>query len=127
MFLSLSMPVHNNIPRKIEKQIEDEFDIIEDTGDQALISYYNDSPASPEQVAITDKVRQGITNLGFMLTTNGSKRVDLSNPAADNNEGQAMSMSNQIYNSVGATMVSAAAAGGVAPYYQGHVEAYIFC
>ena len=89
--------------------IEEEFDIIEDTGDQALISYYNDSPSSPEQVAITDQVRQGITNLGFMLTTNGSKRVDLSNPA--DNEGQTLSMGNQIYNSVGATMVSAASGG----------------
>ena len=70
-----------------QRSIEDEFDIIEDAGDQALIAYYNDTPASPEQVTITDKVRQGITNLGFMLTTNGSRRVDLSNPAYS--EGQA--------------------------------------
>lgn len=33
--------------QKREKPIDDEFEIIEDTGDQALISYYNDAPASP--------------------------------------------------------------------------------
>lgn len=28
-----------------QKDIEDEFDIIEDADDQALISYYNDTPS----------------------------------------------------------------------------------
>jgi hypothetical protein len=63
------------------KKIEDEFDIIEDVGDQALFSFYNDVPSSPEQVPITDIVKQKITNLGFMLTTNGSKKVELINPS----------------------------------------------
>ena len=61
-----------------DKMIEDEFDIIEDTArDQALISYYNDAPSEPEKVTLTDKVKQGITNLGFLFTTNGSKKVVL--------------------------------------------------
>jgi len=64
-----------------DKQIEDEFYVIEDAGDQALFSYYNDVPSSPMQVPMTDKVKQGITNLGYMFTTNGSKRVDLTYPA----------------------------------------------
>ena len=55
-----------------------------------------------------------------MLTTNGSKRVDLSNPAEP--EGLAQSMSNQIYNSVGAIT----SAGNYASSYNGQVEAYIF-
>ena len=34
-----------------KSKIEDDFDIIEDVGDNhALISYYNDSPALQEQV-----------------------------------------------------------------------------
>ena len=61
-----------------DKLIEDEFDIIEDTArDQALISYYNDAPSEPDKVTLTDKVKQGITNLGFFFTTNGSKKVVL--------------------------------------------------
>ena len=55
-----------------------------------------------------------------MLTTNGSKRVDLSNPADP--EGQALSMSNQIYNSVGAMATNGTASSS----YNGQVEAYIF-
>ena len=56
-----------------------------------------------------------------MLTTNGSKRVDLSNPAEP--EGLAQSMSNQIYNSVGAI---ASAGTYASTSYNGQVEAYIF-
>ena len=43
--------------RQKQKDIEDEFDIIEDADDQALISYYNDTPSQPTNVPITDKVR----------------------------------------------------------------------
>ena len=64
--------------KKEAKPIEDEFDIIDDSaGDQALISYYNDAPSSPSSVPIADKFKQGLTNLGFRLTMNGSKEVDL--------------------------------------------------
>ena len=31
--------------RQKQKDIEDEFDIIEDANDQALISFYNDAPS----------------------------------------------------------------------------------
>ena len=57
-----------------------------------------------------------------MLTTNGSKRVDLSNPTES--EGLAQSMSNQIYNSVGA--IASAGASYASSSYNGQVEAYIF-
>ena len=58
--------------------IEDDFDIIDDVGDQkALISYYNDTPAEQDKVQLKDKLKQQITNLGYMFTTNGSKKVDL--------------------------------------------------
>ena len=46
-----------------------------------MISYYNDSPSEPDKVALADKLKQGITNLGFLFTTNGSKKVDLSTAA----------------------------------------------
>ena len=82
-----------------EKKIEEEFDIIEDVGDQALFSYYNDAPSSPEQVPITDKVKQGITNLGFMFTTNGSKKVELTNPYQQQ-QAKCLSMSEQLYSSI---------------------------
>ena len=59
------------------RPIEEEYDVIEDAGDQALFSYYNDGPPSmAESVTITEKVKQGITNLGFLFTTNGSKKVN---------------------------------------------------
>jgi len=51
-------------------------------GDQALISYYNDSPATPTRIPLMDNVKQRITNLGFMLTANGSRKVDLNSHAA---------------------------------------------
>ena len=54
-----------------------------------------------------------------MLTTNGSKRVDLLNPA--DTEGQPMSMSDQIYNSVGAI-----ASTGSYTAASTQFEAYIF-
>ena len=68
-----------NQSQRPQRKIEDEFDIIDDEpADQALYAYYNDGPTSPDNaVPITDKFKQGITNLGFMLTTNGSKKVDL--------------------------------------------------
>lgn len=69
-----------------ERVLEDEFDIIEDAGDQALISYYNDAPLEPEKVALADRVKQGITNLGYIFTTNGSKKVVLGKQEAKVNK-----------------------------------------
>ena len=68
---------NNTMINKQEQTIEDEFDILEDTGDHALIHYYNEVPSSPTNIPIADKLKQGITNLGFMLTANGSKKVNL--------------------------------------------------
>ena len=68
--------LHNDKPQVIP--IEDEFDILEDAGDQALISFYNDVPTSPnKKVPIIDSVKQGITNLGFLFNTNDSKKVNI--------------------------------------------------
>ena len=42
------------------------------------MSYYNDCPAEQlDEVPLKDMIFQHITNLGFMLKTNGSKQVDL--------------------------------------------------
>ena len=39
------------------QEADDDFDIIEDVGDQALISYYNDSPSTPTRIPIMDNVK----------------------------------------------------------------------
>lgn len=76
--LYLSHVNNNNQVNQVQKRpIEEEFDIIEDAGDQALISYYNDSPTSPDRVSMTDRLKQITTNLGYMISHNGSKKVDL--------------------------------------------------
>lgn len=77
------------ILKKKSKQIEDEFDIIEDGVDQsALISYYNDSEFI-EEVPLKDMLFQGITNLGFMFKTNGSKQVNLAKDLQSQNQSNA--------------------------------------
>ena len=80
-----------------DKQLEDEFDIIEDNaGDQALISYYNDTPSEPEKVNLSDKFKQGMTNLGFIFTTNGSKKVNLRDEKSKGSKKSARSATDRI-------------------------------
>ena len=47
----------NNMPAKEDEAINDDFEVIEDAGDQALIAFYNESPSSPSRVPILDKVK----------------------------------------------------------------------
>lgn len=51
--------------------------MIEDAGDEALFSFYNDGHRSPDSVPFTERFMQKLTNIGFNIAVNGSQKVDL--------------------------------------------------
>lgn len=60
-----------------DKKLEDEFIVIEDAGDEALFSFYNDGHKPADTVPLTERVMQKLTNFGFNIAFNGSQKVDL--------------------------------------------------
>ena len=78
-FCEISLDQKNQPLKLSNSSVDDVFEVIEDTGDQALIAYYNESPAYASSVPIIDKVKQRITNLGFITSSNGSREVNLNN------------------------------------------------
>lgn len=65
-----------------DKKIEDDFIVIEDAGDEALFSFYNDGHKSPERVPFAENIKQKLTNFGFNIGVNGSQKVDLADTSS---------------------------------------------
>ena len=61
----------------MSKLVENEYDIIEEPSETDVLELHHNHNFKQSE-SLKDRITAGITNLGFSLTSNGSKKVEFS-------------------------------------------------